>query len=153
MAHLESTASDPGSEEALLSLLGSKIEGRINILVESLKILQENQTLAEEKIRELLPQARSLFMAKLLTRLSALCLSPQTPQTTQETEVLLCVVNQLSSASSVQPPSALDKQVQDIQNKAAEFHKQVAQKEKIIADKISKSQQHIAGIQQKMTKR
>lgn len=152
MAHLESTTSDPGSEEALLSLLGNKIEGRINTLVESLKALQENQTLAEEKVRELLPQARSLFMAKLLTRLSALCLSPQNPQTAQETEVLLSVVNQLSPSSTVSP-SALDKQVQEIQNKAAEFHKQVAQKEKIIADKITKSQQHIAGIQQKMSRK
>ncbi len=153
MAHLESAVSDPGSEEALLSLLGSKIEERINTLVESLKTLQENQILTEEKVKELLPQARSLFMAKLLTRLSALCLSPQNPQTAQETEVLLSVVNQLSPVSSVQPPSALDKQVQEIQNKAAEFHKQVAQKEKIIADKITKSQQHIAGIQQKMTRK
>jgi hypothetical protein len=153
MAHLEPTASDPGSEEALLSLLGSKIEERINTLVESFKTLQENQTFAEEKIKELLPQARSLFMAKLLTRLSALCLSPQNPQTSQETEVLLSVVNQLSPSSSIKAVSGIDKQVQEIQNKAAEFHKQVAQKEKIIADKITKSQQHIAGIQQKMTRK
>jgi hypothetical protein len=141
------------SEETLIALLENKLAGRIKGFLEDLQAFQENEKLLEEKRQEFLSQAKGLFMAKLLTRVSSLCLSSQNQETEQEISVLLYVITQLSQSSSVQPISAIDKQVQDIQKTAAEFHKQVAQKEKIIADKITKSQQHIAGIQQKMTRK
>lgn len=105
-----------------------------------------------EEMEGLVPQARVLFLRKILSRMLALCCDEETASTSQELKVLHSVIGTfLSEAVREEPPlTDLERQKRDFDKQTAEFSKIIAKKEKIIADQIKKSQKYIAGLHKKM---
>lgn len=126
-----------------------------NQLCTLISMLQNQENRTEADMIKVLPQARQLILSKLLSRMLGLsCEKEITGETSQALTILLGVAGQLLNATDPSSSSSgsVDRQVQEFQKKTAEFGKTIARKEKIIADQITKSQQHIAGLQQKMMK-
>jgi hypothetical protein len=137
----------------LVNTVEQALENQLRALIHTLQH-QENRT--EADLIKVLPQARQLILSKLLSRMLGLsCEKEIIGETSQALTILLGVAGQLLNAtdSSSSSSGSVDRQVQAFQKKTAEFSKTIARKEKIIADKIAKSQRHIAGLQQKMTRK
>lgn len=116
--------------------------------------LTTQESLNQDNVHTVFPQARSLFLRKILSRMLAVCCEEMTATTGQELQVLHQVIGALlpSQGEAESYLTDLERQKQAFDKQTADFSKNIAKKEKIIADQITKSQKHIAGLQQKMMK-
>ena len=116
------------------------------------EMLTDQKSIVETDIQKVVPQARSLFLRKILSRMLAVCCEEITLSAGQELKILHRVVGALlpQEGQSGDSLTDLDHQKQAFDKQTGEFNKSIAKKEKIIADQILKSKKHIAGLQKKM---
>ena len=116
------------------------------------EVLTGQESLSETDIQKVVPQARSVFLRKILSRMLAMCCEEMTLSAGQELKILHSVIGALLPQEGQAGDSLtdFDRQRQAFDKQTAEFNKNIAKKEKIIADQILKSQKHIAGLQKKM---
>ena len=116
------------------------------------EVLTGQESLSETDIQKVIPQVRSVFLRKILSRMLAMCCDEMTLSAGEELKVLHRVIGALlpSEGQAGDSLTDLDRQKQAFDKQTADFNKNIAKKEKMIADQILKSQKHIAGLQKKM---